>query len=158
MPVKEFAGDATVLIRNGQGTTLSSHALPFSDGRVIAKPKRPDGPAFRELVDGRRKERRASGFYLDVELDWDELTIEAHADLVALIDALHVRGDTDTVHFCPDNPIPSGAEADDYLWCVVPAISEGDIDLIYENRVRARAASLMLKARNEVATLPGWLD
>jgi len=93
-----------------------------------------------------------------VELDWDELTIEAHADLVALIDALHVRGDTDTVHFCPDNPIPSGAEADDYLWCVVPAISEGDIDLIYENRVRARAASLMLKARNEVATLPGWLD
>ena len=158
MPVLEFSGNATVEIRDGQGTTLSSHALPFSDGRVVAKPKRPDGPAYRELVDGRRKERRADGFYLDPKMEWEELSVEAHADLVALMDALHVRADTDEVYFCPENPVPAGAAADNYIWRVVPAISEGDIDLIYENRVRAREASLTLKAHDSIAPLPGWLE
>jgi len=158
MPVKEFSGNATVEIRDGQGTTLSSHALPFSDGRIAAKPKRPGGLPFRELVDGRRKERRADGFYRDVELDWAELSIDAHAVLVGLIDALHLRADADEVYFCPENPVPTGAWDDDFIWRVVPAISGGDIDLIYEDRVRARGASLTLKAHDAITTLPGWFE
>jgi len=158
MPVAEFAGNATVLIRDGQGTQKSAFALPFSDGRVAAKPKRPKGPAIRTLVDGRRKERRADGWYMDVTLEYDELSIEAHRTLVQCIDTLHQRADADTVHFCPESPVPSGAETDDYLWEVVPALKKGDVDLIYENRVRERSASLILKARREVPVLPDWFE
>jgi len=149
MPVKEFAGDATVRIQDGQGG-YDTFALPFSDGRVIAKPKRPDGPPFRELVDGRRKERRASGFYLDVELEWGELSKSAHTTLVQCIDTMHQRADTSNVEFRPDDSIA--------FWRVVPAISEGDIDLIYEDRVRSREASLMLKAHSATDPLPGWFE
>jgi len=150
MPIQEFSGGATILIRDGQGNDLSSFALPFSSGRVIAKPKRPDGPPFRRLVDGRRKERRTNGFYLDVDMTFDELSKGAHARLVRCIDAVHGRAGNDTVHFRPDDSIS--------YWRVVPALSEGDVDLIYEDRVRAREASLTLKARSAVSSLPSWLE
>lgn len=148
MPIQEFSGEATV--RVGQGDIFT---LPFSDGRVIAKPKRPDGPPFRELVDGRRIERRAEGFYLDVKMDWGELSKGAHADLVALVDALHTRESATKVYF---KPVPN-EDTSIGFWRVVPAISEGDIDLIYESRVRARKATLTLKARDSVTPLPGWI-
>jgi hypothetical protein len=150
MPIQEFSGDATIRIGQG-GTTF---ALPFSDGRVIAKPKRPDGPAFRELVDGKRKERRADGFYLDVNLEWDELSSGARATLVSLVDGLHTRAPDTKVYFKPV------AEPDTSIgyWRVVPALTEGDIDLIYEDRVRAREASLTLKAEDSTPSLPGWLS
>ena len=154
MPIQEFSGNASVLIEDGGGSEVASFALPFSNGKVIAKPKRPDGPPFRRLVDGRRKERRATGWYLDVEAEWDELSVPAHDTLVSCIDALHRRSGTDRVKFKPE---PKSASAISY-WRVVPAISEGDIDLIYEDRVRAREASLMLKARTARDNLPSWFD
>mgnify|MGYP006280868019 FL=1 len=80
MPIKEFSGDVGVAIRSGQGDTTFS--LPAVDVTLRAVPRRPDGPAFRELLDGRRRERRASGWYLDVDIEWEELSIAAHANLI----------------------------------------------------------------------------
>lgn len=153
MPVKEFSGDATVRIQDGAGG-YDNYPLPFSDGRVIAKPDRPKGPPFRTLVDGRRKERRSDGWYLDVKLQWEELSKSAHVTLRQLIDDLHQRSSSQAVEFKPE---PDSGSSISY-WRVVPAIKEGTIDLIYEDRVRSRKSSFMLKARQSRESLPNWFE
>ena len=158
MPIREFSTDCHIEIRDSGGTTLSSFSLPIGSGKIMPKPRRPDGPPTRTLLDGRRKERRTEGFYLDVELEWEELSPGPHQTLVNVIDALHLRAGSSTVHFCPESPPPTGAEADGYLWRVVPSLEEGMIDVIYENRVRERGAALTLKAHDYEPALPGWLD
>lgn len=151
MPIKEFSGDVGVAIRSGQGDTTFS--LPAVDVTLRAVPRRPDGPAFRELLDGRRRERRASGWYLDVDIEWEELSIAAHANLISLIDAMHARGGTDEVFFCPSMPWDASME-----YRVVPAIDEDAAQIIYSDRVRERPGTLILKAHHEVTELPSWFD
>jgi len=158
MPLLEFSTDCHIEIRDSGGETSNSFSLPLGSGTIMVKPRRPDGPPTRTLLDGRRKERRTEGFYLDVELEWEELSPSPHQALVSAVDALHLRPPSSTVHFCPESPPPEGAEVDGYLWRVVPSLEEGMIDVIYENRVRERGASLTLKAHDYKTALPGWLD
>lgn len=151
MPIKEFAGDCTVLLReSGQGDI--TFALPVVDGRVKAVPKRPKGPGHVTLVNGLRKERRPEGWYLDVELQWEELSVEAHEALFDCVDALAQRTAAQSVFFSPVSPADPGME-----WEVVPSIEEGTIDVVYEKRVQGRPAQLILPARSHVTALPSWM-
>jgi hypothetical protein len=151
MPLTDFSGEARIEIRDGQGAVQSSFSLPVL-GSILVKPNRPDGPAYRELLDDTRRERRASGWHIDVELEWEELSPAAHATLVSLIDALHARADAHEVWFTPDSGDTS------MFWRVVPVIERDMIDVIYENRVRERPARLTFMAQSPVTTLPTWID
>jgi hypothetical protein len=153
MPLQEFNSDCTV--RVGAQAVIT---LPATNLRVVCYPAVGEVASVVELVTKERYVRPFSEWHLDIELSWENLSLERYDALVLFVEQMVAAlGTTNRIKFSPDPVWPISALEAERTVDVIPDLEKETINAIYLDRVRSRETALRLTTRLPLPGIPVWI-
>lgn len=157
--LKDFYGKCVLSMDTGGGEVYT--VLPAADVSIKAVPYIKGKQPVIDLVNGDRALASMElKFHVDVKIEWKEIGRAKGPELATWVKDAFVNSSTATFKFYPNaNGAGTAPDGVNVGVEVIPAFTDDLIQVIYEDRVRQRSATLELKGKSPIAaaSLPAWM-